>query len=98
FVDVVRLERDGVEDAVHPRNSAGLGHEGRVYALLDAVGRALGEPQKLDFVPEVGRNLDVDLGDAADSFDEDLVRGYLAAEAEARQDRELVGGVVAVDV
>src|SRR3546814_847313 len=66
--------------------------------LLDAGIGLLGYPEQLDAITEIGSSLDVLDSDIADALEIDLVGGDPAAEGERRQDGQLVGGVIALDV
>ena len=75
-----------------------LRHHGRVDALLDPVGRALGDAEQLDAEAEfVGRG-EIGESDRLDALDRDRGRVDPEAEGEGGEDGELVRGVEAADV
>ena len=76
----------------------GLRHHRRVDALLDARLGAAGDAEQLDAVAELVGRLDVGLRDRRDALDIDRVGIDLGAEGDRGQERELVRGVVALDV
>ena len=67
-------------------------------ALLDAAVGAAGDAEQLDAVAELVGRLDVGRRDRRDALDIDRLGVDLGAEGDRRQQRELVGGVEAVDV
>ena len=67
-------------------------------ALLDAVLGPLGDAEQLDPVAELVGHLQFEGRDRGNAFDMTGVSIDLRAEREAGQDRELVGGVMALDV
>ena len=69
-----------------------------MHALLDAVVGALGDAEQLDAIAELVGRLEIGRRDRRNALDIDRVRIDLGAEREAGQDRELVRGVVALDV
>ncbi len=73
-------------------------HHAGMHALLDPVlGRAR-EAQELDAKSELLRILDVEVGNVTDALDVDAGDIDRRAEGDRGQDRELVGGIDAVDV
>ena len=69
-----------------------------MHARLDAVLVASGDGEELDGVAELRGVTEVARGEPRDAFAVDLVRMDVRVEGEAGENRELVGGVVALDV
>ena len=75
-----------------------LRHHGRMHALLDAGFGFHRHAQKLHPVAKLVRGIEVGERDGGDAFDIDRSGIELGAEGEARQDRQLLRGVVAFDI
>ena len=98
FADRVAVDRDGVQDAHRLGERRALLDHGRMDALLDAVGRALGDAEQLDAEAEfVGRG-EIGERDRFDPLDRDGRSVDLRAEGERGEDGELMRGVEAADV
>src|SRR5258707_13655939 len=69
-----------------------------MHALLDPLFGAHRDPEQLDAVAEFVGGLDIFRRDRRDAFDEDRRLVDPDAEGEAGEDRELLGGVVALAV
>ena len=71
-----------------------LRHHGRMHALLDALAGIDRDAEQLDAVAELVGPAQIVRRDRRDALDIDRRRIDLGAEREARQDRELLRGVV----
>jgi hypothetical protein len=69
-----------------------------MHALLDAGFRLDGHAEELDPIAEVFRGIEIGERDRGDTFDVDGGSVELGAESEARQDGELLRGVVTFDI
>ena len=96
--DEIALGDDRVE---HPldRGDRGSGrHHARMHALFEPVLGQPGDPEQLDAEAELVGEVDIEPRDVADALGINAVGVDRPAEREARQDRQLVRGVDAVDV
>ncbi len=89
---------DGVVDAVDAGERVGVGDHGGMHAHVDALGSATPDREKLDGVAHLGGVGDVLGSESADSLGGDLAHHHAAVERDGAQDRDLGGGVEAVDV
>ena len=69
-----------------------------MHALLDALRGPHRDAEQLDAIAEFLRRAQIFRRDRGDAFDIDRALRHLGAEGEAGQDRQLLRGVVAVDV
>src|SRR5205823_2177115 len=96
--DEVAFGDHGVVDPLDGGDRRRPRHHAGVNALLEAV---LGQPrdaQQLDAVAQLFGKVDVEPRNVPDPFRVDPVEIDRAAETHARQDRQLVRGIYAVDV
>ncbi len=98
FANRVRIDGDGVGHAHDLRDRGGARDHRGMDALLDPGRRALGDAQELDAVAEIGRHRQIERRDLGDALDIDRVRVDRHPQGEAGEQRQLVGGVVALDV
>ena len=88
--------------ALNTPSTAAIGVAARHHAGMDALFEPVlgqpGDPQQLDAEAEFVGELDVEPRDVADALGVHAVGVDRPAEREARQDRQLVGGVDPVDV
>ena len=75
-----------------------LGKEHRRHPRLYLVAVALRDRQKFDHKAHLARDLDVRLGDLGDAFARDQIDRKPLVERERRQYRQLVAGIVTLDV
>src|SRR6476469_7069003 len=69
-----------------------------MHALLDAFGGAHRDPKQFDAIAKLLRRAKILWLDRGYAFDIDRALRHLGAEREARQDRQLLRGIVAIDV
>src|SRR5262249_55571690 len=92
------VDRDRVGHAHHLRDRAVLRDHGRVHALLDALLGAHRDAEQLDAIAELVGGLEILRRDRGDALHEHRLLVDLDAERDAREDRELLCGVVSLDV
>src|SRR6516162_1933655 len=96
--DSVDVDGDRVGDAHHLGDRGLLRHHGRMYALLDALVGLDRDAQQFHAVAELSGPFEVFGRDRRYAFDIHGALIDLGAESQARQDRELLRGIVALDV
>ena len=96
--DRIDVDGDGVCDAHHLGDRGLLRHHGRMHALLDALVGLDRHAQQLHAVAELGRPFEVFRRNRRYAFDIHGALVDLGAESQARQDRKLLRGTVALDV
>src|SRR5215467_2948080 len=96
--DGVDVDGDGVGDVHHLGDRGLLRHHGRMYALLDALVGLDRHAQQFHAVAELGGPFEVFGRDRRYAFDIHGALIDLGAESQARQDRELLRGIVTLDV
>src|SRR5215475_3756891 len=96
--NALAIDRDRVRHTHHLRDRRRFRHHGRVHALLDALCRAYRDAKQLDAVAEVRGGAQILGRDGGNTFDMDRAFRNLRAEGEAREDGELLRGIVAIDV
>src|SRR6476620_3560793 len=69
-----------------------------MHALLDGFGGADRDPKQFDAIAKLLRRAKILWLDRGYAFDIDRALRHLGAEREARQDRQLLRGIVAIDV
>src|SRR6516164_2690987 len=96
--DCVDVDGDGVCHAHHLGDRGVLRDHGRMHALLYALVGLYRDAQQLHAVAELGGPFEVFGRDRRNAFHVDGALIDLGAESEARQDRELLRSIMALDV
>src|SRR5215467_9067128 len=96
--DRLDIDRDCIGHTHHLRDGRFLRHHGRMHALLDTFPGLKRDAEQLHAIAKLVSPLEVLGGDGRNAFDVDRALIDLGPEGEARQDRELLRCVVALDV
>src|ERR671937_190362 len=96
--DRVDIDGDRIGHAHHLSDRRFLRHHGRMHPLLDTLLGLERNTEQLHAIAKLVSPLEVFGGDGRNAFDVDRALIDLGPEGEARQDRELLRGVVALDV
>ena len=92
------VHRDRIGYAHHLGDRGILRNHRRVHALLDALLGAHRDAEQFYAIAELVGGVEIGRRDGGDAFDVDRLRIDARAEGQARQDRELLRGVVTFDV
>ena len=96
--DEIAIGDNGVERSLDMIDRRVGRHHARMHPLLDHVAVDRGDAQQLDAEPEFLGKTNVQGRDAADTLDVHRLEIDFGAERQRGQDRQLVGGIDAVDI